>query len=305
MSIATGFLLALILISSIDPTSWGQALRHFLTSPGAAIIAASIAATAIVLQLLHTRSQDKKQDWWTNFEWAAERAVPSKTDNKALPVALSINILNSLQDSADSELQKRACGGFVTLLAESLSESQNSSNVRTATPGSGPEIQKAVSDYVSATSNSPARSRGAESFLRAERYERQVIEALNQLQMRGIISETSHEGRATSYTDARYDALVRVGSIDMLIEVKYFDPQYPPATVSRRFREIRYRALQNSLGKPIIVISPIAAGLTDPQVTEAPVVRFIKWTVEDGLNVLSAALENVAAASSFRPKVAE
>lgn len=304
--IATGLLVALVLISGLDTMSWGQALRHFLTSPGAAIIAAGIAATAIILQLLHTRSQDKKQDWWTNFEWAAERAVPSKTDNKALPIALSINILNSLQDSADTELQKRACGGLVTLLAESLTKSQTSSDVRTAVPGpSGPEIEEAVSDYVSATSNTPARSRGAESFLRAERYERQVIDALNQLQILGIISEPSQDGLAASDTDVGHDAIVRVGSVDVLIEVKYFDPENPPATASRRFREIRYRALRASISKPLIVISPLAAGLTDGQVTETPVVKFLKWTVEDGLSVLSTALENVAKASVHKPKANE
>lgn len=291
---AMGFLVAIVVASSIDTTLIAEFLGRFVTSPGAAIIAAGIAATAIILQLRHTKSQDKKQNWWTNFEWAAERAVPSSDANTALPVALSINILNALQDSADTDLQQRACGGLVTLLAESLGPTgRPEDHPETSQSTTKSEIREALTEYVTATVGSPARSRTAELVLSAERYESEVVRALTQLYNIGVIADPPQRANGS---DPGYDTLVRLGDIDVLIEAKYFAPQYPPDLVSRRLRDVRAKARRDGPHKPLLIVNTLAT-LTPRRDPSMPTSASVKWDVGDSIDILASALKDVASVS--------
>lgn len=117
-----------------------------------AIGAATIAATAVGLTLAHNKNVEANKTWWETFEWAAERAVPSKKEIEALPYRTSLDILSPLMDDdlrgwrftkaskKSWALRTQACGSIVELVnqkyaAENLVEAPTDRailNIRTS-----------------------------------------------------------------------------------------------------------------------------------------------------------------------------
>lgn len=124
---------------------WDVAATEFLTSPGAAgvaaVIAASIGAFMLNRQIVTTRrteikriettrkenatrlkhDQEVQQSsiWWESFEWVTSRALAKGTDDPELPPELAITVLQDLQKWAPNDTQKAACGVLVGHLTPS------------------------------------------------------------------------------------------------------------------------------------------------------------------------------------------
>jgi hypothetical protein len=229
---------------------------------------------------------------------AAERAVPSRHENRALPVALSINILNAMQDSAESELQKRACGGLVTLLTESITEDSSPPHDDVSSNSSQSEIAEAISDYVAATSSSSARSRGAETYLHADLYARQVLDALSQLVRQGRISRRRSGVHLKNGAEG-FDDEVTIDGVDILVEIKYFDLEYQQ--ISRRIRDVRHKGRRIAPSQPLLLVNPVESRVGMDRETDGPPFAVMKWNIEDGAYALEAALIALAEAAKENP----
>ena len=131
-------LLTLFVSNLLTQTLTWAGFEKWATSPFAtatgAVAAASIAGTAVVLTLNQNKRVEASKTWWETFEWAAERAIPSKKENKALPYGVSLAILNPLLDDdlggrritrserKSWELRKKACESLIGLLTEPYEE---------------------------------------------------------------------------------------------------------------------------------------------------------------------------------------
>jgi hypothetical protein len=114
---------------------WGTS--SFATAAGA-VSAAAIAGSAVVATLKQNRRAEANKTWWETFEWAAERAIPSKKENKdqALPYGASLAILSPLLDddlggrrASKSEqkswaLRKQACESLIGVLRETYEKAK-------------------------------------------------------------------------------------------------------------------------------------------------------------------------------------
>ncbi|WP_229586562.1 hypothetical protein [Kocuria sp. CCUG 69068] len=116
---------------------WDVAATEFLTSPGAAglaaVIAASIAAAMLNRQIKSTREADdtrlnhdkeieENRTWWESFEWVTSRALAKRSDDPELPPELAMSFLVDLQKWAPNDTQKTACGILVGHLTQSVAE---------------------------------------------------------------------------------------------------------------------------------------------------------------------------------------
>jgi len=147
---------------------------EFITSPGmagvAAVVAATIAAINISEQIRQSRQAELRQDWWTNFKWATERAVPTDDTAIAVPYSTSIATLQTLACATNDSLQKAACGTFVDLLAKLAA-------APSASGKSDPGRFQALRNYDARTKGSDAESEGAQRVL----YERGFLNALEHI----------------------------------------------------------------------------------------------------------------------------
>ncbi len=334
---------------------WAPEVGRFLSSPGgagiAAICAASIAARALYVQLAHTKMKDKTQSWWDSFEWVAERAVPSKAEDEALPLALSINILNSLQETADNELQQRACGGFVTMLTAKLSAALDTAGSVAATAKEGTpievedsdqeekesveesaqppadtneqkprrrwssetngaliegfilreitrqEAEKALGDYVKATSNTPAKSEAGEEYISAqgrtlsmaESYEKSVYNGLKEVLPAGC---AIWRGSRDSAAD-RGDISMTLEGRRVAVEVSWMLLSVKQADAHNRMRSILGRFRRKSPDTPLLIVTPIR--LKESFVAEARKAgaEIVTWKSRDNSQVLAEAIQRL------------
>ncbi|VXC21158.1 conserved hypothetical protein [Arthrobacter sp. 9AX] len=88
----------------------------------AALLAAVITAAVVFAQLKHTKAKDHAENWWERYEWITERAFPSKAENKdnAISEGFATILLSQLEVEAVSDLQKKACSNFMSLLVREL-----------------------------------------------------------------------------------------------------------------------------------------------------------------------------------------
>lgn len=141
-----------------------EGFEKFATSPFAtavgAIGAASIAGTAVVLTLRQNKHVEASKTWWETFEWAAERAIPLKAENKALPYGTALDILSPLMDDdfggrrfgrrarKSWALRKQACGSIVKLLNEPFREPESgTTDPATAAPATTVPTEPAAADH--------------------------------------------------------------------------------------------------------------------------------------------------------------
>ncbi len=296
-------LMVRLALPSFDSSIWGPSLRRFLTSPGAggaaAIIAATIGASALYVQLRHTRFKDKNQAWWSTFEWATERAVPSKQDNNAVPISLSVNVLNSLQESANDTLQLRACGGFVDhIVAQAESEepaSSDSSQPLLQKPATGEteaDMQlDAFSSYVQATAKTKAASLLAEIYVEEQRYKKQVLEALNELKglNKIVLPDDDHLLPGGTYVN-QHDAVCEIAGEEVIICVLGGTASAQTKVKARAKKSLKDHT---ELGLPLLFISP-AHDLLNEIDTHDTIASSTTWTAQAGSIVLEKAIQNAA-----------
>jgi hypothetical protein len=227
---AVGAYLALTLATANLANS-GLWLRDFAKSPGAAasaaVIAAGVALTGIILSRGAARESLALQEttsaadsWWVMFEWASERAVPSRSDDTALPGSVTVATLARLADTATAEVQQAACAGMIDMLAarvEPRVPAEPPQVVDSETPAASTEAANesalaALSSYVQANRGTKAASAVAEAVV----YENSVTKALiamswSQGDLR-VFRNPSDAGRA--------DAIVEIGNQQVAVIIK-------------------------------------------------------------------------------------
>ncbi len=95
----------------------------FVVANGAAVAtvaAAFVAFGGIAWQIGLARKTAQSNSWWQTFEWAAERAIPSKEGSIALPADTITSALNQLALDAPTDAQKQACSGIISLIVDRL-----------------------------------------------------------------------------------------------------------------------------------------------------------------------------------------
>lgn len=108
------------LTSALSVVDMGAYLLTFLTSPGATIVAAGIAAAAIVPQIWHSRTIERQRTWWENYRWLVDRAWPAK-DERALPDSIVVASMEALLDSAPRPWD-RVLAPAIARFAEAVTE---------------------------------------------------------------------------------------------------------------------------------------------------------------------------------------
>lgn len=189
---AVGAYLALTLATA-NLANLGLWLRDFAKSPGAAataaVIAAGVALTGIILNrraasesLSLQETTSAADSWWVMFEWASERAVPSRSDDNALPGSVTVSTLARLADTATTEVQQAACAGMIDMLAarvEPRVPAESAQSVASETNAASAEAANesaltALDSYVQANRGTKAASSVAEAVV----YENSVTKAL-------------------------------------------------------------------------------------------------------------------------------
>lgn len=189
---AVGAYLALTLTTA-NLANVGLWLRDFAKSPGAAataaVIAAGVALTGIVLNrraasesLSLQEATSAADSWWVMFEWASERAVPSRSDDNALPGSVTVATLARLADTATAEVQQAACAGMIDMLAarvEPRVPAESAQSVDREPNAASTEVANesalaALDSYVQANRGTKAASSVAEAVV----YENSVTKAL-------------------------------------------------------------------------------------------------------------------------------
>ncbi len=263
-----GVLIGLFVIPNLGK-DWSPALGRFLTSPGAAVVAAVIAATALAYQLAHTKAKDRDEAWWANFRWATDRAVPQKSDERQLSLTLSVTILNSLQKSAVSELQKKACGGFLDHLTKTDGDAKAPELEEESILGvqDDAQLEDALSSYIAGTENTPAQSLGANVLL----YDRQTRNAFREAY------------KSLAAGPASVPLLIKYGTEhnrDLLLK------QIRQEIDARRDRYAR---------RPFLIITPLELTSAEQEVLrqEQLPMTIVKWAPGDGVRHISEAISKI------------
>lgn len=221
-SSAVGAYLAITLMTA-NLANWRQWLRDFAQSPGAAgfaaLIAATIAFDGILIQvsvsrasLEHQRQATRADAWWAMFEWASNRAIPSRQEDQPLPTSVTIRTLERLADEATSSVQEAACAGVIDALTRSM-------DTPTIEPPTDADIDlperddsafAALASYVKSSRGTSAASSVAEALI----YENDVLTALASLK-----DPTVRILRNPGF-DTGADAIAEIDGRRVVIEIK-------------------------------------------------------------------------------------
>ncbi|MGH3704655.1 MAG: hypothetical protein ACRDT9_08510, partial [Agromyces sp.] len=298
-----------IYVGNVDVGPW---VSGFVRSPGAggfaAVVAASIAAFGLSRQvqvsrgqLEHNRAAEQERSWWSSFEWATSRAAPLDSGHRELPADVAINTFLSLSDAATTDVQKKACGGFIDMLTASPPESGASpaaeqvASVRRPQTASQYERMRvyeeretereieALAAYTSRTSGTPARSSGAEARL----YELRVFDAIARLHLRGALDSISTGFDGPDFADAT----VGIGGASVIVVVKAFPDG--DAHAARRIRDIRNRVVAHGETRPVVVAVPFPLSQAQSKWSDDRV-AVCTWNGEEDDQALLAALVNAA-----------
>ena len=271
----------------------------FVTSEGfaglAAVIVAVIAAFNISRQIRQTRRAELHQNWWTNFKWATERAVPSDDKAIALPYSTSIATIATLQGATDDLLQKAACATFVDFLAQRAGAQ---SGAGTSDPGRF----QALRNYNAAAEGTKAESVGAQRVI----YQRGFLNALEYIavvQKFGYVQDfVLTDGKSknplrveggSSTVDAK---LVRDG-VEILVKLRWWEAEPEEAVLQRRIEVTVGRIKQDAPKAAIILIVRFDVPVT-VAAAQRPDVRVLKW--DEGAESkasLQAAIDELSVAS--------
>ena len=186
-SVIAGFCLT-ITLETANLANWGQWLRDFARSPGAAafaaLVAAAIAFTGISKQVMvsrealaHQRNATRADAWWAMFEWASDRAIPPNKDAQPLPPSVTIRTLQRLSEDASTDVQKAACAGVIDVLTANISDAAMKQGPEDPITPQGERENPALSalnSYVKSNRGTPAASAIAEGLV----YENNVLKEL-------------------------------------------------------------------------------------------------------------------------------
>jgi hypothetical protein len=294
--------LARLAMQNLDAATWGPALRRFLTSPGAAgvaaVVAATIGAVGLHIQLAHTKSKDRSQAWWTKFEWATERAVPSTAGDTAVPTSLSINTLNSLQESATDDLQRRGCGGFVDHLV-TLTRSERTKIRDMQRPNAdflsieteSDSKFNALKSYVQSTAGTQASSLAAEYLVQEWEYEAQVLTAIGELHNgKSIIRVDSDRLLPRGTRAGDYAAVCEFEGQEVVVAI--VGGSLPKLVETIKGKAARIIRSYTELDLPLLIISPLELQL-DKGVDQGKDVHCFTWTIESGAELVAASIREV------------
>jgi hypothetical protein len=247
------------------------------------VVAAAIAAATVAYQLSHTKAKDRDEAWWANFRWATDRALPLKPGEEKLSLPLSLTILESMQTAAVTDLQRKACRGFIDHLAEKESSTKatviDDAELRSQ-PAEGVALEEALSSYVGSSKNTAAASPAAQALL----YEQQANRALR---------------------DAVENLKQPVGRVGVVI--KYRSPGTKGLSTTEIMHEIDrqgYRRPEDpAMTFPLLVVStaPVPKTVQDRTLEFAPATFFITWEPEDGADGFTETLMQLTSSYAANP----
>ena len=292
---AVGAYLALTLATA-NLANLGLWLRDFAKSPGAAataaVIAAGVALTGIILNrraasesLSLQETTSAADSWWVMFEWASERAVPSRSDDNALPGSVTVSTLARLADTATTEVQQAACAGMIDMLAarvEPRVPAESAQSVASETNAASAEAANesaltALDSYVQANRGTKAASSVAEAVV----YENSVTKALVAMSWANddlrVFRNPPDAGPA--------DAIVKIGDARVAVIIKRLSSA---SAYANWFRHLSAR----SLGPlPRVLVSPHR--LSKPFGDEsAEAIAVVQWNGPNDDPALLQALHN-------------
>ena len=272
------------ILSIARPHRWGLGvwLSDFAKSPGlagiCAVAAASLALWGILRQvkvsqagLEHQRSLEQDRSWWTRFEWAATRALPSSPEDKALPYPAVLTVLTALLEGATNEVQRTAVGAIIDVAARTSNDTAahtSDDSHGSPTPAAETLASDSVADssddmqrllalqlYSAASANTSARS----STVEAQLYEASVYDALHRIfgpENVTITPALKIDGRVV-----RPDAIVDVQDRRVLVEVKAF--RRPNALLGRTIEGKVAELAQLAGADASVVVAPTDLRVSD------------------------------------------
>ncbi|MEN2736915.1 hypothetical protein ABCS02_03910 [Microbacterium sp. X-17] len=247
-------------------------------------MAAAIAFIGISRQVSVSRDTARADAWWTMFEWASDRAIPSRLDDQPLPTTVTIRTLQRLADEATSSTQEAACAGVIDVLTKDL-DSALSEPLQGQDDGAPNERSDsalaALASYVESSRGTPAASEIAEALV----YENDVTKAL--------ISLSWEDPSVRIYRDPPMgfdngvDAIAESDGKRVLIQIKRpSSPDRARAMVSRTISALRSRARESDA---LLIITPYAPPLPQEQEAELRAV-VAQWNQPEDNESLRSAL---------------
>ncbi|WP_425864755.1 hypothetical protein [Arthrobacter sp. TWP1-1] len=293
ISAAIGAYLAVTLATS-NLAAWGQWLRDFAQSPGAAafaaLIAAVIAFNGISRQvsvsresLAHQMQASTADAWWTMFEWASERAIPSRPGDQPLPTSVIVRTLQRLADDATSEVQEAACAGVIDVLTKNIDSAMSEPHQGDADGASSERDESAIAalaSYVDSSRGTPAASAIAEALV----YKNNVIKSLISLAWDDPTIKVFPKPSLAS--DAGFDAIAEVNGHRVVIEIKaHRGAERLSKTASQTISRLR---VEGAEADGYLLITPFPSPLAPGQESELRAVA-TQWSKpEDTASLLEA-----------------
>lgn len=287
---------AVIAIDRPHRVGAGAWISDFVKSPGMAglfaLIAALIAFWGIHRQvsqsrrtLDHQQAVEQDRSWWTRFEWAAERAVPTSTTDVRLPWAAVVSTFDALASSARDDVQRRAVGAIMDVAASRTEAASESSTDRDATDNDAADREaafaaadlqalSALRAYVNTTADTPAQSAAVSARL----YEAEVLQALTRVFGEAV---TTWQGG-----DAP-DAVVTQHDRRVVIEIKGYTATPGPNSTYRVENHVRHSKAA-SAGVGGVVVAPVPLRLTESARNDKIVA--VQWRGPDDDNELARAI---------------
>lgn len=320
VGIAAGTAGAFISLTLAGPHTAGIGLwlRDFAKTPGAAALAALIAACIALsgisrqvsvsranLELERRREQDRS--WWQSFEWAVSRGVPLDAAHRALREDVSINTFTALQASALTDVQRSACSGMLDILSTErpTSDEDTSSNLPLDSESSeseayviqGAKTYEALATYVKASAGTAAASAGA----RARLYELQVLSVMEGFAGPGVSFLDPKWVKLGPNSNRRYrpDAVMVLEGQYVNIESKYRDSAVSVSNwtgLQRSIEAIRTRGIDT----PVLFVSPQTFEIPD-QVRKEWAFEIARWQAPEDNESVRSALVRAAKLDPFRP----
>lgn len=294
---AVGAYLALTLATA-NLGNLGSWLRDFAKSPGAAataaVIAAGVALTGIILNRRAASESLSLQEttaaadsWWVMFEWASERAVPSRSGDNALPGSVTVATLARLADTATAEVQQAACAGMIDMLAARVEPgvpAESAQSVDSETNAASAEVANesalaALDSYVQANRGTKAASSVAEAVI----YENSVTKTLIALSWTHdrlrIFRNPPDAGPA--------DVIVEIGDQRVAVIIKRLSS---PSAYANWFRNLGARS-PGALPRVVVTPHPFLNRLGDES---AESIAVVQWNDRNDDPALLQALYNAA-----------
>lgn len=292
-SSAVGAYLAITLMTA-NLANWGQWLRDFAQSSGAAGFAALIAATiafgGILKQvsvsrasLEHQREVTRADAWWAMFEWASNRAIPPRQEDQPLPTSVTIRTLERLADEATSSVQEAACAGVIDALTESMDATtiESRADADIELPERNDPVFAALASYVESSRGTSAASHVAETLI----YENDVLTALASLEDSGV--KTFRSPRF----DTGADAIAEIDGRRVVIEIKAVrSSERLRGMVLQTIRRLRDRGRDTDT---YVLITPFPSPLPPEQEAELRAV-VAQWRKPEDTASLLAALRRAS-----------